>query len=75
MTPDEVINMQFGEFICMKMGMHPMRTRLSHYSNYLKVYPEYKIPVQNKATAIEKMTVEDIKRLAHSIKLHKGMFG
>jgi len=77
MSPDEIINMEIGNFIVMKSGCRPMRTKLKYYKDYLPAFYDYPRTRQTESRLIDKMTttVNDVKNISKKkVVLSKGMF-
>ena len=74
---DEIIHqLKQGEFIIMKAGITPARTRLPMYMDYVPKYEDYEQDAKNKLTAISYLSAEKIQLLAQrgKYKLMKGQF-
>ena len=75
MSPDDIINMEIGNFIVMKSGCRPMKTKLRYYKDYLPQFDDYIRTQKNEARVIDKMTIDDVKNISKKkIVLSKGMF-
>lgn len=80
MLPEEIMAIPIGTFIVIKTGgkngQINMKTKLPLYSDYCKVYPEYKQPVKIKFKKINVLDSEKIRMLGaiQKNKLTLGMF-
>ena len=76
LTGDEIIQLKQGEFIILKAGITPVRTRLPMFMTYIPKYEDYEQDAKNKITAISYLSAEKIQMLAQrsKYKLTKGQF-
>lgn len=77
MTPDEIINMKPGNFIIMKAGARPAKTKLPLYFKYLRnIQPYTPAAPQCEIRKIKYLTSDKIKSFVsrQQAKLTRGMF-
>lgn len=77
LTEDEVMAIPQGDFIILKGGCPPSRTKLPMYWDYMPEYPDYAPPVAHgEIAAIKYLTADKIRQMSHRerYKLRRGMF-
>jgi type IV secretion system protein VirD4 len=77
LTPDEIINMPQGNFVIMKAGNLPVKTKLLGSWKYLNKMPQFKQPIESKVNLnISYLNGDKIKNYVsrQQSQLVKGMF-
>lgn len=76
MSPDEIIHLGFGNWVIMKAGCKPIRSRLVRYQEYLPPLPIFNYGRKNTMQEIHHATGDKIRthKEREKHKLKKGMF-
>lgn len=76
LTPDEIINMGFENYVVMKSGHRPMKSTLPLYFKYLPKLEEYEEKMESEIKEINYLSIDKVKINAKrsQLNMYVGMF-